>query len=324
MISDPSAWWWTSRRRSRPPASTTSRRRCSSSPQYTQSIDATGRRREAVPAARRIEDVDDVQTVYRQRRRARRGARRAGTGCGRAAVARRREPVLPEVVVVDSRPSAGHGGAGVCDAVRTSVRLREGAAHARAGRRPGADPVRHRRGRRGSRTRRRRWSRWVSSAPADAGCPAVGRHRGGSRTGYRAPSRRGRDRAGVQPAQRADRDRDGAGRRGGDAGRPPGPDPGRQHTPSEVKAAITGSGRADKAQIGRMVTRVLKLAEAPRNPRTPPMRSPWPSATLAGGAGGRPGPPRPGTRTERPGSAGVAHDRPAERHRDRSAGRPPS
>lgn len=37
-----------------------------------------------------------------------------------------------------------------------------------------------------------------------------------------------------------------------------------QHTPSEVKAAITGSGRADKAQIGTMVTRVLKLTEAPK------------------------------------------------------------
>ena len=37
-----------------------------------------------------------------------------------------------------------------------------------------------------------------------------------------------------------------------------------QHTPSEVKAAVTGSGRADKAQIGLMVTRVLKLAEAPK------------------------------------------------------------
>jgi len=37
-----------------------------------------------------------------------------------------------------------------------------------------------------------------------------------------------------------------------------------QHTPSEVKAAITGSGRADKAQIGIMVTRVLKLTEPPR------------------------------------------------------------
>lgn len=36
------------------------------------------------------------------------------------------------------------------------------------------------------------------------------------------------------------------------------------HTPSEVKAAITGSGRADKAQIGAMVARVLRLPEAPR------------------------------------------------------------
>jgi crossover junction endodeoxyribonuclease RuvC len=36
------------------------------------------------------------------------------------------------------------------------------------------------------------------------------------------------------------------------------------HTPTEVKAAVTGSGRADKAQIGAMVTRLLKLAETPR------------------------------------------------------------
>jgi crossover junction endodeoxyribonuclease RuvC len=36
------------------------------------------------------------------------------------------------------------------------------------------------------------------------------------------------------------------------------------HTPSEVKAAVTGSGRADKAQVGAMVTRVLRLAETPR------------------------------------------------------------
>lgn len=36
------------------------------------------------------------------------------------------------------------------------------------------------------------------------------------------------------------------------------------HTPSEVKAAVTGSGRADKAQVGAMVTRVLKLAAPPR------------------------------------------------------------
>ena len=36
------------------------------------------------------------------------------------------------------------------------------------------------------------------------------------------------------------------------------------HTPSEVKAAITGSGRAGKDQVGAMVTRILKLEEAPR------------------------------------------------------------
>ncbi|WP_028708552.1 crossover junction endodeoxyribonuclease RuvC [Propionicicella superfundia] len=36
------------------------------------------------------------------------------------------------------------------------------------------------------------------------------------------------------------------------------------HTPSEVKAAITGSGRADKAQVGTMVARVLRLAEVPK------------------------------------------------------------
>ena len=36
------------------------------------------------------------------------------------------------------------------------------------------------------------------------------------------------------------------------------------HTPSEVKAAVTGSGRADKAQIGTMVTRLLSLSSAPR------------------------------------------------------------
>ncbi|HET6167740.1 MAG TPA: crossover junction endodeoxyribonuclease RuvC [Marmoricola sp.] len=36
------------------------------------------------------------------------------------------------------------------------------------------------------------------------------------------------------------------------------------HTPSEVKAAVTGSGRADKAQVGAMVTRLLRLAETPK------------------------------------------------------------
>lgn len=36
------------------------------------------------------------------------------------------------------------------------------------------------------------------------------------------------------------------------------------HTPSEVKAAITGSGTADKKQVGTMVTRLLKLSEMPK------------------------------------------------------------
>ena len=36
------------------------------------------------------------------------------------------------------------------------------------------------------------------------------------------------------------------------------------HTPSEVKAAVTGSGRADKAQVATMVTRLLRLPERPR------------------------------------------------------------
>ena len=36
------------------------------------------------------------------------------------------------------------------------------------------------------------------------------------------------------------------------------------HTPSEVKAAVTGSGRADKKQVANMVVRVLGLKETPK------------------------------------------------------------
>lgn len=36
------------------------------------------------------------------------------------------------------------------------------------------------------------------------------------------------------------------------------------HTPSEVKAAVTGSGSAGKAQVTAMVTRILGLASAPK------------------------------------------------------------
>ncbi|MDX3001909.1 crossover junction endodeoxyribonuclease RuvC [Kribbella solani] len=35
------------------------------------------------------------------------------------------------------------------------------------------------------------------------------------------------------------------------------------HTPSEVKAAVTGSGRAGKEQVTTMVTRILRLSERP-------------------------------------------------------------
>ena len=37
-----------------------------------------------------------------------------------------------------------------------------------------------------------------------------------------------------------------------------------QHTPSEAKAAVTGSGTADKAQVQAMVTRILGLDAPPR------------------------------------------------------------
>ena len=36
------------------------------------------------------------------------------------------------------------------------------------------------------------------------------------------------------------------------------------HTPSEVKAAVTGYGSAEKAQVGAMVARILGLAEVPK------------------------------------------------------------
>jgi crossover junction endodeoxyribonuclease RuvC len=36
------------------------------------------------------------------------------------------------------------------------------------------------------------------------------------------------------------------------------------HTPSEVKAAVSGSGTADKAQVTAMITRLLKLPESPK------------------------------------------------------------
>jgi crossover junction endodeoxyribonuclease RuvC len=36
------------------------------------------------------------------------------------------------------------------------------------------------------------------------------------------------------------------------------------HTPTEVKAAVTGTGRAGKEQVAKMVVRILQLSEAPK------------------------------------------------------------
>jgi crossover junction endodeoxyribonuclease RuvC len=36
------------------------------------------------------------------------------------------------------------------------------------------------------------------------------------------------------------------------------------HTPTEVKAAVTGSGRAGKDQVAKMVVKILELSEAPK------------------------------------------------------------
>jgi len=36
------------------------------------------------------------------------------------------------------------------------------------------------------------------------------------------------------------------------------------HTPTEVKAAVTGTGRAGKEQVGAMVAKILGLSEVPK------------------------------------------------------------
>lgn len=36
------------------------------------------------------------------------------------------------------------------------------------------------------------------------------------------------------------------------------------HTPTEVKASVTGTGRASKDQVAKMVVRILQLSEAPK------------------------------------------------------------
>jgi crossover junction endodeoxyribonuclease RuvC len=36
------------------------------------------------------------------------------------------------------------------------------------------------------------------------------------------------------------------------------------HTPTEVKAAVTGNGQADKVAVTKMVTKILRLETAPK------------------------------------------------------------
>jgi crossover junction endodeoxyribonuclease RuvC len=69
------------------------------------------------------------------------------------------------------------------------------------------------------------------------------------------------------------------------------------HTPSEVKAAVTGNGRAGKDQVTTMVMRLLRMPERPRPPdaadalalaichlwRTPAIRARQPSMSRGGG-----------------------------------------
>jgi len=74
------------------------------------------------------------------------------------------------------------------------------------------------------------------------------------------------------------------------------------HTPSEVKAAVTGNGRAGKEQVTTMVMRLLRMADRPRPPdaadalalaichlwRVPAIRarqSTTSGATMSGGGG---------------------------------------
>src|SRR5258708_5747365 len=87
------------------------------------------------------------------------------------------------------------------------------------------------------------------------------------------------------------------------------------HTPSEVKAAVTGNGRAGKAQVTQMVTRLLAMADPPR---------PADSADALALAichlwrGGAPSPLAPSAAAARP----AVHDLvPAEGEQDRRRGR---
>ena len=87
------------------------------------------------------------------------------------------------------------------------------------------------------------------------------------------------------------------------------------HTPSEVKAAVTGNGRADKAQVTAMVD--PPAAARPRRPSrpTPPTRWRWPSATSGAGSAGPARRPRVAAQA---GAAAVIAVRPRDRAARRS------
>jgi crossover junction endodeoxyribonuclease RuvC len=72
------------------------------------------------------------------------------------------------------------------------------------------------------------------------------------------------------------------------------------HTPSEVKAAITGYGDADKRQVGAMVARVLGLAEVPKPADASDALA---LAVCHGWRRGMPGGAAPDPRTARPSRA---------------------
>ena len=201
-----------------------------------------------------------MQNVFAQLRRLRRGH-----GAARRLSALAGSPVGPSASADGAwragRPSSGAGSEQV---FVTRRRCDAGARH-----RPRPDPLRlgvvDGLGRAG----RCAWSPSASSAPRPTWTVAAAaaarssaaieawldEHRPG----------RGRRRAGLQPAQRAHRDGHRPGQRGRAAGRAARRGlPVALHTPSEVKAAVTGSGRADKAQVGAMVTRLLRLDAPPK------------------------------------------------------------
>ncbi|WP_234417642.1 crossover junction endodeoxyribonuclease RuvC [Miniimonas sp. S16] len=104
------------------------------------------------------------------------------------------------------------------------------------------------------------------------------------------------------------------------------------HTPSEVKAAVTGNGRAGKEQVTTMVTRVLALAEAPRPAdaadalalaichawRTGPISGAGAAAAAAGGARAASG---AGTGAGAPGGSSLTAAQEAWRRAEASARR---